>query len=249
MQTSPDKTLIDESVKVENFKPTTLYRGYIPKAEGPASPTKSDPVLEKILSENLNPHRPEFADKLIWATPSEGYAKKVTTMRFMIGLATNPQYEAQVRSGKGSLPTLAEYAIQPTTTIYNAQGTHLTNEGFDKSKQFVIESVDPQDVKKRALTPEGLKEVMEVFDEKVEPAHIDTIGKATLLMDQLTGHDFLKEHHYKFGDQSIGEVLGEASKWYQELGRNKMEVEEMLAKGFFAGSLEMGELAEKLDFA
>ncbi len=202
-------------------------------------------MLNEILREGRNPHEQQYANALVWATPDEDYAKGVTTMRFMVRLANDENYQKDVRNGTAPLPSLAKYSIKPETRIYNAEGNKLEETDFKNSNQFVIEAVETGDVKNKTIDSRSTNNLLTILDSDTGDGLVDTVARATIFLDKITESNFCREHDYNFDGKTFGRALSDASRYYLDKGLDKMQVEEMLAKGLFSGSFYMGRIASK----
>ncbi len=230
-------------------RPKALYRGYIPRNDTSINKPTSEGLLEEIMSKGLNPHSIDYANNFTWTTPDKEYAKGVVTMRCLVRMATDEEYNSDIRSGdRAFVPVLAAYDIKPETKLYNAEGKTLTPLTEKPTKQIIIDNVQDKDCTQGAINEAGITTLIETLDLPFEGEHLDTIWKATMTLDKVSGGHFLDDHNNQFENKTMGEVLREASSYYQEKGLSKPQTEEFLAKGMFAGALEFKDIAQQSNF-
>jgi len=244
-----EATGISSSEQELEPRPKTLYRGYISNERDEAVPTRSNKeILQKTFESGKNPHDEGLANMFIWSTPNENYAKKVVAMRFLVKMAIDSEYEGKVRDGTAGLPTLAEYKVDSETKLYDAAGKVLVPLNEGTSEQIIIEEVPDRNLVKKPITPDSLNSLIERFYKKVGEGGVDTLGRATIMLDHLAHTDFIRKKNYDFGEATYGEAIKQAYDYYVGMGVGRMQAEELLAKGLFAGSTVMGELASSTQF-
>ncbi len=227
-------------------RPTKLYRGFIPRAEGDYAQLSSTDVLERVITEGLNPHDLSFANNFIWASPDRVVAQKVVASRFLAKMAMDSSYAEAVHSErKGFLPAVAAFDVKPETKLYDGEGKIVLPIGQSKSRQIIVDNIGEQDYTVAVLNAVGVKELLDLLNktDNIE----DIVSRATVMLDHATDSDFLKDAG-NTDNKSLIEIFGTALEYYRNKGLNREQIEDLLAQSMNGYSHVVGDLARGLKF-
>lgn len=227
-------------------RPTELYRGFIPQKEGDFAQSSSTDILERVITEGLNPHDMSFANNFIWASPDRIVAQKVVASRFLAKMVTDGSYAEAVHSErKGFLPAIATIKVKPETKLYDGEGKIVMPVGQSKSRQIIVDNIGEQDYTVEVLNAGGVKELLDLLN-KTDNID-DIVSRATVMLDQATDCDFLKDAG-NIDNKSIKEIFRMALEYYQSKGLNREQIEDLLAQSMNGYSHVVGDLARGLKF-
>jgi hypothetical protein len=242
-----------QSIKVEDGaeinRPKTLYRGFIPQPTETNQTTNSE-VLKEVIDKGLNPHELEYANKFTWATPNKEYAKGVVTMRFLVRMSTDDEFNSEVRSGNDDLlPSLTSYTIKPETKLYDAQGSKIVPLSDQPTRQLIIDNIQPEDSVSERIDEQGKSQLLEILDSPVTNATIDTVDRFTMRINTMTNSNFLKDNRENIVNTQMRDVIRLASDYYVSKGLTKEATEELLAKEMFGGAMDLRQVAKTVNFS
>jgi len=208
-------------------------------------PTESKINLHALAQNGVDPHGIKYAERLIWTTPDETYAKAVVIARFFIEISTNDSYRKQVMSNPEFRPKIAVYSRNGITNLYGAINKKLVQiplEG-ELPKQVVIQKANPIQTRVQNLPENNWQEVLQYLDEKDQT---DSMIKATASLGRETKRPFFTDgiSWSSAKKLSLQALIHRAYEFYTSLGLDQDYVRESLAEGFFSKEITTRLLAE-----
>ncbi|MEN8253436.1 MAG: hypothetical protein ABFQ62_03630 [Patescibacteria group bacterium] len=228
-----------------------FYRGYIPSQADLSPKHDSGGInLDELFKSQGNPHKEQYAERLLWATPDKKYAACVAILRSLVKAALDDNYLAAAKNSNDKLPLIATYQIGDNDKYYDGEGESLAEPGeIDSLLQVVVQKVDPEDIHIEQIARDDYDRLLRVLDVTGKD---DSVFRAILPL-----RDKYKKNYFdpngpvnaNARQMTVKELLKGAADFYQNLGASRFEVEDRLAEGIFAGSSFFRNLALSMHFS
>ncbi|GEM_PF-5347636 len=235
----------------ESASNTKLYRGYIgPQSTSEEMLSRSDQTsIEELLSTWNDPHDTKYAEKLIWVTPDESFAKGVVAMRYIIKCAMTARESGGLIEDADFVPRLAEYNPSEEAALYEADGKVIHNANIEhglEKKEYVIGSIPPEDITQRTISKESLQRLKAELEST--RGVTDNIYRATRILTEVSGSDFMDELTESIRGKTLKEAIPLVVDFYKNKGVSSLQVEDLLSNGLFAFSAYFNKIADSCTY-
>jgi hypothetical protein len=225
-----------------------LYRGYIPLNDDDVPRVQSTIDVDALRQQGVNPHIPEYADKLLWTTPNKEFAQGVVVMRFVVKMAIDQEYKRAVIDGQSRLPSLVTYRVKDNEKMWDATGDALellTNEQLPA--EVVLEAADSKALTVSIMEPESLQELLDLLEKRKMS---DTMGRATMFADMKAKRKLLPNHisYQTMNEMTFAEAIKTAYDFYVARGLDPQVTEDLLANGLFSATSYLNTIADTRKF-